>query len=76
MVVGQSIATAFDDLYYLERACEVQVLAQSTHQPLKIVPAEVCRQTSEQFKGDDSYARAHLAAIRRILDRECPEYAQ
>jgi ribulose-5-phosphate 4-epimerase/fuculose-1-phosphate aldolase len=76
MVVGQSIAGAFDDLYYLERACEVQVLAQSTHQPLKILPADVCRRTSEQFKGDDSYARAHLAAIRRILDRECPEYAQ
>ncbi|MEX0611195.1 MAG: aldolase, partial [Pirellulales bacterium] len=28
IVVGGSIAVAFDDLYYLERACEVQVLAQ------------------------------------------------
>jgi ribulose-5-phosphate 4-epimerase/fuculose-1-phosphate aldolase len=76
VVVGQSIAATFDDLYYLERACELQILALSTHQPLKIVPFEVCRRTSEQFKADDSYARAHLAAIRRILDRECPEYAQ
>ena len=76
MVVGQSIAAAFDDLYYLERACEVQVLALSTREPLKIVPAEVCRRTSDQFKADNSYAHAHLAAIRRILDRECPEYAK
>ena len=76
VVLGASIAAAFDDLYYLERACEVQVLAQSTHRPLKIVPDAVSRKTVEQFKADDSYAHAHLAAIRRILDRECPEYAQ
>ncbi|HEY3392351.1 MAG TPA: aldolase [Lacipirellulaceae bacterium] len=76
IVVGGSIAGACDDLYYLERACEVQVLAYSTHRPLKIVPAEVCQRTRDQFKGDDSYAHAHLAAIRRILDRECPDYAQ
>jgi len=76
VVVGKGIATAFDDLYYLERACEIQILAQSTHRPLKLVPAEVCRKTAQQFQGDDSYAHAHLAAIRRILDRECPDYAQ
>jgi ribulose-5-phosphate 4-epimerase/fuculose-1-phosphate aldolase len=76
IVLGQSIAATFDDLYYLERACEVQVLAQSTQLPLKIVDAEVCRKTREQFAADDSYARAHLASIRRILDRECPDYAQ
>ena len=76
IVVGGSLATAFDDLYYLEQACRVQVLAQSTHQPRKIVDTEVCQKTSEQFKADDSYAFAHVAAIRRILDRECPEYAR
>ena len=76
VVAGASIASAFDDLYYLERACEVQVLAQSTQRPRMIVSADVCRRTSEQFKADDSYAHAHLAAIRRILDRECPDYAQ
>jgi ribulose-5-phosphate 4-epimerase/fuculose-1-phosphate aldolase len=76
IVVGGSLAAAFDDLYYLEQACRVQVLAQSTHQPRKIVDKEVCQKTSEQFKADDSYAYAHVAAIRRILDRECPEYAQ
>jgi ribulose-5-phosphate 4-epimerase/fuculose-1-phosphate aldolase len=76
VVVGQSIAGAFDDLYYLEKACEVQILAQSTHLPRKAVRADVCRRTADQFKSDDSYAHAHMAAIRRILDRECPEYAQ
>jgi ribulose-5-phosphate 4-epimerase/fuculose-1-phosphate aldolase len=76
IVVGASIAAAFDDLYYLERACEVQILAQSTQKPLKVVSDEVCRHTRDQFKADDTYAHGHLAAIRRILDRECPDYAQ
>lgn len=76
IVVGRSIASAFDDLYYLERTCEVQVIAQSTHRPLKIVNHETCRKTREQFVADDSYAQAHLKSIRRILDRECPDYAQ
>jgi ribulose-5-phosphate 4-epimerase/fuculose-1-phosphate aldolase len=76
IVTGPSIAIAFDDLYYLERACQVQVLAQSTHQPLKVVNAEIARRTHEQIREEPIYATAHLAAIRRILDRECPEYAQ
>jgi ribulose-5-phosphate 4-epimerase/fuculose-1-phosphate aldolase len=76
IVAGAGIASAFDDLYYLERACEVQVIAQSTQRPRKIVSADVCRRTAEQFKADDSYAHAHLAAIHRILDRECPDYDQ
>jgi len=37
VVVGKTVAQAFDDLYYLERACEVQVLAMSTGRPLKCV---------------------------------------
>lgn len=76
VVVGPSIAIAFDDLYYLERACLVQVLAQSTQRPLKIVDDETCRRTYAQFMQDRSLADDHLRSIRRILDRESPEYAE
>ena len=76
VVVGPSIAAAFDDLYYLERACQVQVLAQATHRPLKIVEDAVCKRTTEQFRQDQSFAERHLAAIRRILDLQSPDYAE
>lgn len=76
IVVGPSIAVALDDLYYLERACLVQVLAQSMHQPLKIVDETVCRQTFEQFRQEQSFADRHLEAIHEILERECPDYAE
>jgi ribulose-5-phosphate 4-epimerase/fuculose-1-phosphate aldolase len=76
IVVGRCIATAFDDLYYLERACEVQMIAQATQLPLNVVTETVALKTREQFQSDDTTAHAHLAAIRRILDRECPDYAR
>ena len=37
IVVGPSVAEAFDSLYYLERACRLQVLARSTGLPFRKV---------------------------------------
>src|SRR4051812_31546540 len=37
LVCAESVAYAFDDLYYLERACMVQVLAMSTGKPFRYV---------------------------------------
>lgn len=76
VVTGPTIAAAFDDLYYLERACQIQVLAQSTNRPLLIVTEEVRRKVREQFQEGQQFAEHHLAAIRRILDRESREYAE
>jgi ribulose-5-phosphate 4-epimerase/fuculose-1-phosphate aldolase len=75
IVCGDSIAWAFDDLYYLERACQNQVLAMSTGRPLKRVPDDEAQRTRAAFEGDDRFARAHFAALRRLLDREEPDYA-
>lgn len=76
MVVASAIAKAWDDLYYLERACEVQRLAMATGRPLKLVPQDVIDRTTAQMKvADAASPRLHLASIRRILDREEPDYA-
>lgn len=75
LVVGEGIAEAWDDLYYLERACEAQRLALSTGRTLKPVAPEVAARTYAQMmaEGRDS-ARLHLQSIKRVLDREQPEY--
>ncbi|MBO6949863.1 MAG: aldolase [Rhodospirillales bacterium] len=76
MVTGESIAKAWDDLYYLERACEVQVIAQSTGRQLKSVPADIAEKTAYQMTlGERDSAGLHLESIKRILDREEPDYA-
>ena len=77
MVTGPSIAAAWDDLYYLERACEVQRLALSTGRPLRPVPPEIAELTARQMRTADSgSAVLHLESIKRTLDRDEPEYRQ
>lgn len=75
MVLGKTIAEAWDDLYYLERACQAQVLAESTGRKLIPVPRHIAEATYRQMReGDDESARLHLESMKRILDREEPDY--
>ncbi|MHA1152794.1 MAG: aldolase [Alphaproteobacteria bacterium] len=77
IVVGETMAQAFDDLYYLERACEVQVLAMSTGRPLKRVGDNMAGSVFSALSGKDgSYAKAHFDALKRVLDAEEPSYAE
>ena len=76
LVTGRTIAEAFDTLYHLERSCQHQVMAMSTGRPLRIMPDEVARKSAAQWHGEGWDAGAqHFAALKRILDREEPEYA-
>lgn len=65
IVTGPSVAWAFDDLYYLERACMHQVLAQSTGRPLKLIDPAVAARTARQLDGERQQSDLHLAALRR-----------
>ncbi|MBN8898951.1 MAG: aldolase [Rhodospirillales bacterium] len=78
MILGPTIAKAWDDLYYLERAAEVQRLAESTGRRVVPVPREIAERTAEQMKheGGRPSADLHLESIKRICDRECPEFRQ
>ncbi len=77
IVVGPSVAEAFDLLYYLERACQAQVLAMSTGKALRRSAEDVARGTHRLLLEDNpKYAGAHFAALKRILDREQPDYAR
>jgi len=72
IVRGPTIAQAFDDLYYLERACMLQVMAQSMGKRLRIVPEEIARSTAKQIAGESQQAVLHLEALKRMLDKEEP----
>lgn len=75
MVLGPTIAEAWDDLYYLERACEVQTLALSTGREVRPVKPEIAQAAYRQMReGDAESARLHLASVRRQLDAEEPAY--
>jgi ribulose-5-phosphate 4-epimerase/fuculose-1-phosphate aldolase len=74
LVVGTDVADAWHKLYFLERACEAQVLAQSTGRPLIKPPAAVVEKTARQWAADSDAAAQLFAAVRRMLDRENPGY--
>lgn len=77
IVVGETIADAFDSLYYLERACRLQVLARSMGGRLRAVAPDVVRRTYELMRVDaPKYAEAHFGALKRILEREEPDYSR
>jgi ribulose-5-phosphate 4-epimerase/fuculose-1-phosphate aldolase len=75
LVVGQTVAEAFDDLYYLERAAQLQVLAMSTGKPLRQIREEVARTTFGNRSDKLHYAHVHFTALKHLLDRAEPEYA-
>jgi ribulose-5-phosphate 4-epimerase/fuculose-1-phosphate aldolase len=77
IVVGPTMAEAFDALYYLERACRLQVLARMMGGRRRAVRPEVIERTYRMLREDaPKYALAHFAALKRILDREEPAYSR
>jgi ribulose-5-phosphate 4-epimerase/fuculose-1-phosphate aldolase len=81
LVIGDSAAQAFERLYFLERACQVQVLALSTGRALHIVPQPVVEATVAQFRactdvGGMSRSELHFEALKRLLDRSEADYAR
>src|SRR3954467_2627396 len=77
IVVGPTVAEAFDSLYYLERACRLQVLARMMGGRMKPVRPEVVSAACRMMRDDASkYAGAHFSALKRILDREEPGYSR
>jgi len=75
-VVGRSLAWAFDDLYYLERACMFQVIATqaAAGRPLRRVPDAVCARVAAQIEGERAQSDLGFASLKRLLDRDDPAW--
>lgn len=67
IVCGERIAWAFDDLYYLERACQAQVLALSTGRPLQPVQPELAARVAAQTMGERLQSDLFFESLRRTV---------
>ena len=81
LACGETVAEAYDRLYHFERACQVQLYAMWTGRPLKEVPAHVVARAVRQYAGSPLYGgrpacEHHFAALKRLLDRSEPDYAE
>ncbi|UVK80996.1 class II aldolase/adducin family protein [Pseudomonas sichuanensis] len=84
LTVGRSVSEAFMRMYYLEKACEIQLSAQASGK-LVLPPHAVCAHTERQFNdpgrplqegqlADPDAMQLAWAALLRLLDKVAPGY--
>jgi len=75
LTAGETIAEAFDLMYYLERACTAQIDALAGGSKLRIPDAAVAAKVAEQFRNlPYKKQQTEWLALRRTLDRIDPSY--
>jgi ribulose-5-phosphate 4-epimerase/fuculose-1-phosphate aldolase len=75
LVVGQTVAEAFNRLYYFERAAETYIRALQTGQPLRVLPDAIAEKTAREWEAYPGFAEAHLREIKAMLDESGDGYA-
>lgn len=71
ITAAPSVAQAWDDLYFVERAAQTQLIAMASGKPLALLAPELIKQVAEQTRHerfDLGYIERHFAAQKRLLD--------
>ncbi len=76
LTVGASVAQAFVEMFYLEKAARSQLLAQATGQPLIVPPRETIELTARQWESMLDAGIEWPALLRRLERAAGPGYAQ
>ncbi len=74
LVAGETIAKAFDDLYFLERAAKTLILAYSTGQPLSIMSDALASRTAQDWEDYSEMSQAHFDELKLMLDEHDQSY--
>ena len=73
-VVGQTVAEAFEHLYFLERSAKTMILAHSTGQPLSILSDEIAEKTALGWEQYSDTAYAYFEQLKAMLDKTDSSY--
>jgi len=74
LVTAPTVAEAFEDMYFLERAARTVVLAYSTGKPLREMPPDVAEATARCWDEYIDSAYAHFRDLKALLDRQDRSY--
>jgi ribulose-5-phosphate 4-epimerase/fuculose-1-phosphate aldolase len=74
LVIGDSVADAFNRLYYFERSAETLVTAYMTQRPLRFLSDAVAESVARELDSYPGQGARHFAEIKAILDVEEPDY--
>ena len=75
LVIGDTVADAFNRLYYFERAAKNYVIALQTGKALRVLPDDVAEKTAQEIEAYPEMADRFLSEIKLILDAEGSTYA-
>jgi ribulose-5-phosphate 4-epimerase/fuculose-1-phosphate aldolase len=75
LVAGEELGAAMDDLYMLEKAAQLQVLASGLGPPTRIHGETIERTRSQFTEGRIEWGRMHWAAMMRMVERSQPDFA-
>lgn len=73
-VAGQTVAEAFNTLFFFERASRNLMLAYSSGQPLNVLSDEIARKTAQDWERYSDSAAAHFEQLKSMLDKRDPSY--
>ncbi len=76
LVAGRTIPEAFNQIYYLERACQAQVAALAGGAELVTPPEAVRLHTAQQFQREDALEHYHMMweSCLRLVENDRPDY--
>ena len=74
LVLGDSVADAFNRLYYFERAAANYILALQTGKALRYISDEIAEKTASEIERYPGMGDRFLAEMRTILDDEGSDY--
>jgi ribulose-5-phosphate 4-epimerase/fuculose-1-phosphate aldolase len=75
LITANTVGEAFDDIYTIERACQIQVQAYATGQPLNVLPDDIAEKTAQDWEQITDFSIAHFEEMKSILDAEDSSYS-
>jgi ribulose-5-phosphate 4-epimerase/fuculose-1-phosphate aldolase len=74
LVTSSEIGIAFDDIWTLERACQILVTALSTGKPLNVLSDEVAEKTAQDWEKIPEFSRKHFEEMKALMIQLDPSF--
>lgn len=75
LTVGHTVSAAYVRMFFLERACQMQLAAAAGGAELNVLPPSMCDRVQQQVaKGFSRMGEMDWPPLLRLLDREDPSY--
>ena len=73
LTCGETVGEAFMTMYYLDRACKVQMQVLATGQPFELPSAALCEQAVLDYE-EFPYGKYEWPALLRLVDERSPGF--